>query len=116
MQFKAKLPVDADIGEDVSYNFKRYGAMIQKGIEEECERTLKYMPYLEVLKETEEKLKSSDPYAFCERLCNKIAYYISKLHKVDILAMTVDFYQDENGKIWLFYAKNIRFRENSKYP
>lgn len=33
---------------------------------------------------------------------------------MEVLKMDADFYQDENGKIWLFYTKNVVVRKKWK--
>ena len=47
-------------------------------------------------------------------MCWKMAFYIKVLYDTEILQMDADFFQDDNGKIWLFYAKNIMTRPKKK--
>ena len=42
---------------------------------------------------------------------HKIAYYVSRIHKYEILKMDCNFMKDDDGKIWLFYASNILVRK-----
>ena len=45
--------------------------------------------------------------AYCYKECLKYCDYISKVKGYEILRMKVEFIKDENGFIWLFYARNI---------
>ena len=53
----------------------------------------------------------ADPRRYCERVCVKLCHYLSQLQLTDVLAMDVDFFQDDNGRVWLFYAKKIVVRK-----
>ena len=39
-----------------------------------------------------------------------MAYYISKLHNIEIIRMHCEFLEDENYSIWFTYAKDIAYR------
>lgn len=39
-----------------------------------------------------------------------MAYFMSKLHDVEILRMQCEFLKDENKTIWFSYATKIAFR------
>ena len=39
-----------------------------------------------------------------------MAYYLSKLHDIEILRMQCEFVKDENKTIWFSYASKIAFR------
>lgn len=60
----------------------------------------------------EEKLMKTNPSAYCERVCLKMGYYVQTLLNKEILAMNVDFFQDDNGLIWFFFANKIYIRES----
>jgi hypothetical protein len=49
-------------------------------------------------------------------MCNKIGYFLQVVHKIDIVRMDVQFFQDECGATWLYSAQNIwiRLLENHK--
>lgn len=49
---------------------------------------------------------------YCQKQCFKYCYYISKVKGIEILKMKVEFLKDENGFIWLFYARDISCRRN----
>ena len=49
----------------------------------------------------------NDPFAFCQVVCTKIAYYISKIYDTDIYRMEAEFLKDDDGRIYLHYAKDI---------
>ena len=53
----------------------------------------------------------NNPQAYCERVCLKMGYYLQTLFNKEILAMNADFYQDDNGVIWFYFANNIFIRE-----
>lgn len=53
----------------------------------------------------------ADPRKYCERVCVKLCHYLSQLQLTDVLEMDVDFFQDDNGRLWLFYAKKIVVRK-----
>ena len=44
-------------------------------------------------------LERKNPDAFCLKVCNKIGYYLQLIHKLDIIRMDVEFYQDETGLV-----------------
>jgi hypothetical protein len=56
-------------------------------------------------------LRVNDPQAFCERICLKIGHYLLVLYKKELLHMNVDFFQDDNGFLWLFLCRDIVIRE-----
>jgi hypothetical protein len=37
-------------------------------------------------------LQSTQPYAYCLKVCNKIGYYLQVVHGIEILRMTVEFF------------------------
>jgi hypothetical protein len=45
-------------------------------------------------------------------MCLKICDYISKVRSIEVLQMQAQFFKDENGFIWFFYATNIQTRKN----
>jgi hypothetical protein len=51
------------------------------------------------------------PQMYCLRACHKIGYYLQKIHRVDLLRMKVEFYQDDNGKVWFSHASDIFTRK-----
>ena len=59
-------------------------------------------------------LMMNSPVAYCLKTCHKIGYYLQKIHDQHLLRMKVEFYQDENGKIWLFSATEIWLRTFNK--
>jgi hypothetical protein len=48
---------------------------------------------------------------FCLKQCLKMGYYVSTIHGFEILRMSAEFFKDENGFIWFFYAHNIQGRK-----
>lgn len=42
----------------------------------------------------------------------KYCYYISKVKGIEVLKMKLEFLKDENGFIWLTYARDIYTRKN----
>ena len=59
----------------------------------------------------EEILRFTDHRAYCRKQCLKICYYVQKVYCFDILRMKCEFLRDDNGKIWLFFVKDIWARE-----
>lgn len=41
----------------------------------------------------------------------KICFFVSKIHKYEILKMKAQFMKDDNGKIWFYHAKNLIVRK-----
>lgn len=41
-----------------------------------------------------------------------MGYYVYTLLNKEILAMNADFYQDDNGLIWFYFANKIFIRES----
>ena len=62
----------------------------------------------------ERKLKVWRPKDFCLRQVLKMCYYIQKLHDIEILQINCDFYQDDNGEIWLFHVEDVLIRPTMK--
>lgn len=40
-----------------------------------------------------------------------MAYYIAKLHEIEILRMQCEFLKDDNKTIWFSFADSIAFRK-----
>ena len=47
---------------------------------------------------------------YCMKQCTKMAYYISKLHNLEVIRMHCEFLKDENNSIWFTHASNIVYR------
>ena len=56
------------------------------------------------------ELIQTDEFKYCQKQCYKIAYFLSKLHDIEILRMQCEFLKDENKTIWFSYADQIAFR------
>jgi len=56
-------------------------------------------------------LVRNEDQAFCLKQCLKMAYYISTIHGHEVLMMQAEFFKDENGFIWFYYAHNIYTRK-----
>jgi hypothetical protein len=63
---------------------------------------------------SDQELMKTQPINYCLKVCHKIGFYIQEFFEMQILRMNVEFYQDENGKIWFFYASDIFAREMKK--
>lgn len=48
---------------------------------------------------------------YCHKQCLKIAYYLQVVRNVELLRMSAEFYKDDLGYIWFFYAANIYTRK-----
>ena len=57
-------------------------------------------------------MKLDNPKKYCERIAYKIGYYIRHIHNFSVLRMDLDFFQDQTGRIWLFYISNIAVKNN----
>jgi len=55
----------------------------------------------------ENKLKVLRPKDYCLRMVLKMCFYLQKIHEIEILQMNADFFQDDNGEIWFFYASDV---------
>ena len=42
--------------------------------------------------------------------CMKMAYFIAKLHDIEVLRMQCEFLKDDNNTIWFSYADQIVYR------
>ena len=58
-------------------------------------------------------MKLDNPKRYCEKMANKIAYYIRNVHNYSVLRMDLDFFQDETGRIWIFHMNRIVVKNNS---
>ena len=52
----------------------------------------------------------NDPRKHCDLVCNKIGHYLQQKHGIELISMTVEFAQDEFGKVWLVYADEVWVR------
>lgn len=52
----------------------------------------------------------TNPGGYCLKACNKIGYFVQLIHKIDIMRMKVEFFQDENGLIQFYHAKDVWIR------
>ena len=52
----------------------------------------------------------TNPGGYCLKACNKIGYFIQLIHNVDIMRMKVEFFQDENGLVQFYHAKDVWIR------
>ena len=52
----------------------------------------------------------NSPIAYCFKICHKIGFYLLKLYGQELIRMKCEFYQDENGRIWLFNVSDIWIR------
>ena len=50
------------------------------------------------------ELIQTDEFKYCLKQCYKMAYFISKLHDIEILRMQCEFLKDDNRTIWFSYA------------
>lgn len=55
-------------------------------------------------------LIQTNEFKYCLKQCYKMAFYISKIHKVELLSMTAEFLKDENHSIWFSHATKIFYR------
>ena len=79
--------------------------------------------YQEIQKEVERRMKKRDVAKgkerlrvvgshYCQRVANKLAFYVQTVYNYDILRMDLDFFKDENDEIWMFHANNIVVKNN----
>tara|TARA_B110000285_G_scaffold230763_1_gene297971 strand:+ start:296 stop:541 length:246 start_codon:yes stop_codon:yes gene_type:complete len=52
----------------------------------------------------------TNPGGYCLKACNKIGFFLQLIHNIDIMRMKVEFFQDENGLIQFYNAKNVWIR------
>ena len=50
-------------------------------------------------------------FDYCWKQCLKMAYYISTIRGIEILMMQAEFFKDENGYFWFYYAQNVYVRQ-----
>jgi hypothetical protein len=55
----------------------------------------------------ESQLMMDDPKAYCRLVLKRIAYTYAIAFKQELLRVNAEFMQDENGKIWLVFARDI---------
>ena len=56
------------------------------------------------------ELIQTNQFKYCLKQCFKMAYFIAKLHDIEILRMQCEFLKDDNKTIWFSYADQIVFR------
>jgi hypothetical protein len=50
------------------------------------------------------------PEEYCLRTIFKMCHYLSVVRGREILSLNADFYMDDDGQIWLLYARDIVVR------
>jgi len=60
----------------------------------------------------DEILKNANTAEYANKIFNKIGYYLSKVHDIELLSMKTTFLQDDSHNLWLLMADNIFIREN----
>ena len=60
------------------------------------------------------ELIQNDEFKYCLKQCYKMAFYIAKLHDIEILRMQCEFLKDENKTIWFSFADQIAYRRIKK--
>lgn len=60
----------------------------------------------------DKELMVYNPHLYCLKVCNKICYYIQVIHRIEIVRMKVEFFQDESGLILLYNASDIWARKD----
>lgn len=63
-----------------------------------------------------ELLATGRDQEFCYKQCLKMAYYMQIVRKVQLLTMQAEFYKDDLGYIWFFYAKDIYVKRPIELP
>ena len=107
-----------DIFDDkkVVFDYQSADAKFHKQIEEQAKKVNqvaeKAFSYHEIQREIEYRMRNDKPKDYCWRVSNKIAHYIQKIHNFDVLRMDVDFFIDENKRIWLVHIDNVVIRNN----
>ncbi len=100
-----------DLEKDMKYDYRCIGREYEQEILNEAESQGRQLTSNDLQKLIEEKLVKNNPQAYCERLCLKMGHYAMTLYNKEILSMQADFYQDDNGLIWFYYARKIILRE-----
>jgi len=98
----------------LNYNWQQIGDEYRKEIIEDAKTSSKKLTSLELNQMIEQKLKSLRPRDFCLRQVLKMCFYLQKLHEKEVLQVNCDFFQDDNGEIWLFHATDILVRPRVK--
>lgn len=112
--FKVQIHKNDTLDQDIVYSYQKFGKEYEKEVKEIADRELRHMPTSEYHREIEERLRVRAPLDYCQRQCLKMCYYVQKIYHFEILHMDCDFYQDDNGKIWFFFVKNLVVRPQSK--
>ena len=61
-------------------------------------------------------LKNEDDIHYALKQCYIVAEYLQRVRGLELLQMNAEFSKDDNGFIWLFYAKNIFIRKSFHDP
>ena len=61
----------------------------------------------------DEDLIRTDEAGYCLKQCYKMCFYISQMHRFEILRMRAEFIKDLHGTIWFTYASKIWMRPNN---
>ena len=56
-------------------------------------------------------LIQNDEFKYCMKQCYKMAYFVQKLHDIEIVRMQCEFLKDENKTIWFSFASHIAYRK-----
>eukprot|EP00347_Sterkiella_histriomuscorum_P017727 403348226 len=114
MPFKIEIRQGDSIDQEITYDFQSIGRSYEQKIIDDAQFQGIYQTTFEVQKEVEDKLRKENPQLYCERMTLKMGFYIQQIYQIEVLHMDLDYFIDDNGKIWLFYGKNIVVRPMKK--
>ncbi|CDW75762.1 UNKNOWN [Stylonychia lemnae] len=112
--FKVEVKNKEHINQEIEYQFDLIGKREEQKVIDDAQFHGIIQTNFEIQKEVEEILRRIDPHSYCQRQALKIGYYIQQIYQMEVIQMDLDFFQDDNGKIWLFYAKNVTVRHMKK--
>ena len=101
--FQTTIKSKWGLGKPIRVEF--YAPLNEHNLKDEIQYNYKHMG-----DDLELQFESKD-YQFCYKQCLKMGYYIQTIHGFEILRMYAEFFKDENGYIWFFYAHNIYGRK-----
>lgn len=99
-----------DLSKRINYDYQHIGSEFEESVIHTFERQNKQYTGYDLQAAVEDRLLKGDPRRYCDRVCLKMCHYLAELHYIDILKMDIEFMLDDNGRIWMFYAKKIFIR------
>ena len=94
----------------IEYPYYNIGSYLEKRVERVAAKLKRKFGFLETQRAIEEILEIESPKDYCLRLIMKMGHWLTTVRKIELLSLKADFYQDDNGKVYLTYVSECIVR------